>query len=446
MFYFFYYFPLGFDVRARRRAWATWGLVGATLLGFALARLFPAWIWEQYESLVYVPDFPRASALLLNAYLHADWLHWISNMISLVVFGPALEDRLGARRFLLLYHACNVCGNLVQGAMAHALLPGTSGYGILGASGAISGLVGLFVVRLYFARLRVAYWAFMPLQAYTRAGSRQISVGAAVFLWLLMQLAVVLTQTQGAAVQVAAGSHLGGLAAGVGFALTLGLRRQAMAEQHLHRGRSYLARAQWYAAQGELIAYVRRRPGDPEGRLELARTYRLTDDHNLADEQYRVACEQLARGRRIDRVEQIMREAERGRPDFVLRAGLQLRVAQLLERALKPDAAEQAYTSYWRRYPSASGVPVALYRASRLAQRRGAHQLAAELLNRLRLQHPDALETELACVIPGGAPTSQSRGGRTPRRRAPLQSERRGRAAHGARAQPWSLARVKRRR
>ena len=395
MFYFFYYLPLGFDVRTRRWAWATHSLVAASLLMFLLCRARPDWWWSHYQALVYLPAAPHATALLFNAYAHAGWLHLLMNMGALIVFGPLLEERLGALRFLLLYHACNLGANLVQGALVLLFLPDLSGYGILGASGAIAGLMGAFLMRLHFTRLRVGYWAFMPFQAYTRAGTTTLSVIPALALWFLLQLGIVMIQGLGGAAEVAAGSHLGGLATGIALALLIGLRPAALAEQHLHRGEAYLKQAQWYAAQGEFLEYVRRRPRDIEGHLGLARTYRLTGQHVLADDHYRRACEMLARAGSMGRVEEVHREAERGSTGFVLGPTLQLHLAQMLDRTLQSEAAERAYLDYVRTYAQSTGAPLALYRAAHLARRRRDPEQSRDLLGCLLAEHPDSPEADL---------------------------------------------------
>jgi len=395
MLYFFYYFPLNMDVRPHRAVWGTWLLLLACLGGYLFARWNPEFVWQHYESLIFVPEMPRPTALLLNAYLHASWIHLLSNMVSLVVFAPALEDRLGTGRFLLLYHLCNIGDNLVQGAVSLEWIPGASSYGILGASGAIAGLLGLFLVRLFFARLRVGYWAFMPLQAYTRAGVVRLPVGIAIFMWFLIQLGITLTQVEGAAAQVAAASHLGGLLSGVGLGMLLRLRAQGVAEAHLHRGRVWLDRAQWFAAQGEFIDYVRRRPDDPEGHLELARTYRLTDRHVPSDRHYRKAANRLARAGRMDRVLEVYREAERGHPDFVLSEKLQHQVARLLERSLCAEEAQRAWQTLAAHHPDSRTASLALYRAAALADDSGARWHAVELRRQLAERYPHSNEAQL---------------------------------------------------
>jgi hypothetical protein len=256
--------------------------------------------------------------------------------------------------------------------------------------------MGLAMVRLHFARLRVGYWAFMPLQAYTQAGTRSLPILVAVLLWLLIQGGLALAQSQGAAGGIAVGSHLGGLAGGVALGLLLGLRQEAAAEHHLYRGRRYIGRAQWFAAQGEFLEYVKRQSHDAEGHLELARACRAMERHVEADDSYRAACVLWARARRMDRVEAAYREARRGNPTFVLPPPLQWQLSTLLERALKLDEAERSYRLYAHVYATKPASPVALFRAARLAQRREAASEALELMQSLAREYPDSAEAELA--------------------------------------------------
>jgi membrane associated rhomboid family serine protease len=380
MFYFFYYFPLGLDVRPRRPTPATWAIAGCCIAAFLMQRYVPVWFWVNYGSFVFVPENPSPSSLLLNAYFHGGWLHLASNLVSLCVFAPVLEDRLGTRRFVILYHVSNVLANIVQGTLVLLLQPEHSNYGVLGASGAIAGLMGLFCVRLYYARLRVGYWAFLPLQAYNRWGASFVPSGFAIAMWFGIQLGMMLLQREGVAAGVACGSHLGGLLGGVALGLLIGLPAAARAEQHLHRGRIYLNQAHWYAAQGEFIEYVRRQPDDDIGHLELARTYRLTGRHPLADQHYRTVCQLAAGRKRWDEIETLYVEAEKGNSRFCLVPSQQMQLARLRERMLRPQAALSAYLRLVDEMPHATTAPAALWSAVRLARRDPAQRWRLESL------------------------------------------------------------------
>jgi membrane associated rhomboid family serine protease len=85
---------------------------------------------------------------LSNMFLHGGWLHLIFNMWTLYLFGPAVEDRLGSGRYLAFYLACGLCASL-----AHAVFNPTSTVPALGASGAIAGVLGSFIMMFPLARL-----------------------------------------------------------------------------------------------------------------------------------------------------------------------------------------------------------------------------------------------------------------------------------------------------
>jgi membrane associated rhomboid family serine protease len=399
MFYIFYYFPLGLDVKPRREVWATWALLGACVAAFLVQRFEPQMFWLNYSAFVMIPSAPSPSSFVLNAYFHGGWMHLAANMLTLAVFGPALEDRLGSRRFLVLYHAGNVAANIVQMTLVRLFLPAMADAGVLGASGAIAGLFGLLVLRLPHAKLRVGYWTFMPLQAFTRCGTARIPVAFAIAFWFGLQLTMALLQKEGVAAGVATGSHLGGLLGGVALGLALGLHVQGDAERHLQRGKDYLDRAQWYAAQGEFIEYVRRQPKHDIGHLELARTYRLTGRHPQADQHYRIACQLLAARKQLDRVEEVYVEAERGNPRFALDPCHQFELAQAQERSLKKEAARDTFLRLCESHPWVPQAPLALYKAALLVAREPAGLMrAAHLFTRLVERYPEAREAELARI------------------------------------------------
>lgn len=93
-------------------------------------------------------DLPRESAalwqpLLVSLFLHGGWLHLAFNMLFLWVFGPGLEERLGKTRFLLFYFGCGIAASL-----AHIATHPFSDIPAIGASGAISGVLGAYLILL----------------------------------------------------------------------------------------------------------------------------------------------------------------------------------------------------------------------------------------------------------------------------------------------------------
>jgi len=151
--------------------------------------------------------------LVTAMFLHANLLHLVSNMWFLWVFGDNVEDRLGHGRFLAFYLLCGVASFLVHGLSA----PG-SRLPALGASGAISGVLGAYLVLFAGARILT----LIPIVIIPWF----VEIPAVVFIgmWFLLQF---LYATHAAAGQagVAWWAHVGGFVAGV--LLCLVMRRPA---------------------------------------------------------------------------------------------------------------------------------------------------------------------------------------------------------------------------
>ena len=175
------------------------------LFGFVPRRFFG---WEQAGG---APLDPWRFVPLVTAnFLHGGWLHIIGNMWFLGVFGDNVEDRLGHFRFLLFYLLCGAASMLVQGAV----LP-TSQVPAIGASGAIAGVLGAYLVLYPNARVRTLVFIFL------------VDLPAVVFLgiWFLTQLlngTASLSPGAGvAAAGVAWWAHVGGFVVGMGLCVLL---------------------------------------------------------------------------------------------------------------------------------------------------------------------------------------------------------------------------------
>jgi membrane associated rhomboid family serine protease len=175
------------------------------VFGFVPRRFFG---WEQAGG---APLDPWRFVPLVTAnFLHGGWLHIIGNMWFLGVFGDNVEDRLGHFRFLLFYLLCGAASMLVQGAV----LP-TSAVPAIGASGAIAGVLGAYLVLYPGARVRTLVFIFL------------VDLPAVVFLglWFLAQLlngTASLSPGAGVAASgVAWWAHVGGFVVGMGLCVLL---------------------------------------------------------------------------------------------------------------------------------------------------------------------------------------------------------------------------------
>ncbi|MGE0026411.1 MAG: rhomboid family intramembrane serine protease [Thermoleophilia bacterium] len=98
---------------------------------------------------------PRFLALLTSLFLHADWLHLGFNMLFLWVFGNNIEERLGRIRYIPFFLVCGILATMAQVAVD----PGSQ-VPLIGASGAISGILGAYLVL--YPRVRV-WTVVLPL-------------------------------------------------------------------------------------------------------------------------------------------------------------------------------------------------------------------------------------------------------------------------------------------
>ncbi|WP_151480270.1 rhomboid family intramembrane serine protease [Streptomyces albicerus] len=113
--------------------------------------------------LVGPPDYDKSPPLSVFTamFLHGSWLHLLGNMLFLLIFGNNIEDRLGHLRYLLFYVACGYAA-----AYGFAVVNADSADPLIGASGAIAGVLGAYLVLYPKARVwvLVPFLIFLPLR------------------------------------------------------------------------------------------------------------------------------------------------------------------------------------------------------------------------------------------------------------------------------------------
>ena len=147
--------------------------------------------------------------LLTSMFMHGGLMHLFGNMLFLWIFGDNLEDRLGRVRYLLFYLLCGILASLAHVFSTYAFSGGESGMLVpsLGASGAISGVLGGYVLLFPHNRVNV-----LLLRLYT-----QVPAYVALGLWFLFQFVSGLGILGGGAQEggVAYAAHIGGFIAGL---------------------------------------------------------------------------------------------------------------------------------------------------------------------------------------------------------------------------------------
>jgi membrane associated rhomboid family serine protease len=158
----------------------------------------------------FVPARPNPIALVTYTFVHAGWLHLLGNMLFLFLTGPFVEDLYGRPLFTLLYL---VSGISAAGAFA-AGAPSTHA-ALVGASGAIAGVMAAFLVRLAARRIEFLVLPFVLIPAFRF--KLRLPAFVVIPLWAAEQ-AYYTFSVAGAGSPVAFSAHVGGFVAGLAFA------------------------------------------------------------------------------------------------------------------------------------------------------------------------------------------------------------------------------------
>lgn len=143
------------------------------------------------------PGFHEGGTLITYMFLHGGWMHLIGNMLFLWVFGDNIEDAMGHARFFFFYLLCGMAAGLT-----HALMAPNSDIPLVGASGAVAGIVAAYLILHPHVRIWVLALGRIPMRL------RAVWVLGA---WVAFQFISVLAPSDE---PIAWWAHIGGLAAG----------------------------------------------------------------------------------------------------------------------------------------------------------------------------------------------------------------------------------------
>ena len=183
-------------------------IIAVNVLIFLVEIAQPVYLQNRFiATYALVPDRLHLTALVTSMFLHGGWLHLIGNMWFLWVFGSHVEDRIGSAKFLAFYLVCGVASAVVQ-----LMLNLGSAVPTLGASGAIAGVMGAFL--LLYPRARVVTLVLVVIFVTTF----EIPAAFMLIYWFVIQLLSGLTSFGGGfndAGGVAWFAHVGGFIAGI---------------------------------------------------------------------------------------------------------------------------------------------------------------------------------------------------------------------------------------
>jgi len=201
-------FPLRDENPSSTKPIITWSLIAVNAMVFILQSLSEVgdqWALLYGEIPIFVLSGQRLYTLITSVFLHGGILHLLGNMLYLFIFGDNVEDRFGHLQYLFLYLFFGIIGGLTHSAIAmmygesEAIIPA------IGASGAISGILGAYLI--FFPNARIVSIVFLGFFI------RLVRLPAIIFIgfWFILQF---LYGVVGATTGVAYWAHIGGFLAG----------------------------------------------------------------------------------------------------------------------------------------------------------------------------------------------------------------------------------------
>lgn len=233
-------FPISDDNPRATTPFVTWAIIGACVLVFLWQvslgprggevaiysfGMIPARLLGEAELPARLATIPAWATVVSSMFMHGGWLHLGGNMLYLWIFGDNVEDSMGHGRFLIFYLLCGAAA-----ALAQTFVNTGSTVPMVGASGAISGVLGAYMLLHPRATVRVLiFLGFFVTMAHVPA---LIVLG----LWIVMQF-ISASMTPVDQPGVAFWAHVGGFAAGL--ALVSAFKRRGVALWQRPRSRAF---------------------------------------------------------------------------------------------------------------------------------------------------------------------------------------------------------------
>ena len=176
-------------------------------------------IKEIVKDYALVPNaWTSIQTLFTSMFLHGDWVHLLGNMLFLWTVGNSVEDRMGHLQYFVFYLVAGLAGSIGHVIMATGPLPSMAAIPTVGASGAVWGIIGAYLVLFPGTRIKLAFilLPFWPVK---------VPAWVAIGLWIAYQVLMARNQLDGVAkgetAMVAVFAHFGGFAFGFGATFLL---------------------------------------------------------------------------------------------------------------------------------------------------------------------------------------------------------------------------------
>jgi len=338
-----------------------------------------------YRAYGYVAAEPRPLSLFTSMFMHAGWFHLLGNLLFLWLAGGSLEDRWGRIFFPIFYLMSGVVATLTHAARhPESLVP------LVGASGAISGLMGAFLIRQATTRIRFFYWVFIF------RGTFYMPAYVALPLWLLQQFAMARSGSTGG---VAVWAHIGGFLFGTAVAVLIrltdletkvlapGIQKKTTwtPSERLATALEKLDKGSTDAAITDLEGLLKTRPDNIEARASLITAYMRKEDRAAAGRESAKLVGAYLKARDMDGALSAAVEHAQGYSEVPLAMRDMLALAAHREKLQQHQEAAGLYRDAIAAWPEDPLTPKALVGFGRLQNEAFQQpEVALELLERAR--------------------------------------------------------------
>lgn len=374
--------PIGSTRPHWRAPYVTYSLLVANLLVTLLV-----WHSPNPTKALFVPMFPSLEGWVLSLFAHADLMHFLGNALFLWLFGTIAEDVLGPGLFLLFYLGGNVGATALQYWVTATYTPMALDTPVLGASGAIAGIMGLSACCFMQAKVKVWYLFFLGF----RFATGVFEVGMPVFggLWVGWEIVkglvtTSLASTSGMEGGVAHWAHVGGFALGLGGALLLRLPKRISREDLVSTRSAPGTEYEAFRDAGQLERMLKESPEDARAWRAYGQALELSGREEQAREAYAKAVTLSLKQGELDNAAEAYQEMCGTEPLEGASSDTLMRIAIALQDKAKPKEAYLTLRHLARTHPRALNADAALMRAAEIA-RTSLHnpQIAAECYQQL---------------------------------------------------------------
>ncbi|MEN6357137.1 MAG: rhomboid family intramembrane serine protease [Armatimonadota bacterium] len=318
-----------------------------------------------------IPNTFRVGRLITSCFLHDGPIHLIANMALLYIFGADIERAIGRLEFIIFYIGACLASSVLHIAIVLASLdPYYASRAVVGASGAIAGVMGLYAVRFH--------------RRIFKLDGIEVSALFLIMCWLVMQLGLGLVALYrddlfGLRLKyVAYWSHLGGFTFGIVTAMIANMALQGEREYLTRKGRQDYDEGNMLEAAQDYDSLVKYDPDNAFAHAELGKLWAIMEEETQSLPYYRNAIMLYIKQGNEEAAISVAAEMKQFWPDAHLEAGWRFRLASFQEENGQYERAIAAFHEIAQQEPDSAEAQMSLLKIAHL-QLSSLHECAASI-------------------------------------------------------------------